>query len=368
MNIAKVSLIGAQLRQARIRAKKTSKYLANESALILNPEQKEQIRSVWGDIHIDKRWIAYYNQFRQDGAPWSACYVPANLQYGVLDMFYTDYRKCRVMEDKNWNQLLFDDIRQPHTILRHVKNLKSCSSVFLDENYRLIDRSQVLRILSSVGDVICKPSIESGGGRNIAFLDRNQAPEKRLAAIDGMPNAIVQEIVGQHPSLSSLNTMSLNTTRYVTFITKDGDVRLLSAIVRMGANNSRVDNACAGGMFCGVSDTGQMRAKGFNLKGECYTMHPDSKIGFDGYMIPSYATCRQLVLSLAPRLYNVSRLVSWDLAISEDGEPVLIEANMTYGGCNIPQMANGPLYGDLTGDVIKEVFASKLNRLYAWLI
>ena len=113
---------------------------------------------------------------------------------------------------------------------------------------------------------------------------------------------------------------------------------------------------------------GQMRSKGFNLKGECYTMHPDSKIGFDGYMIPSYATCRQLVLSLAPRLYNVSRLVSWDLAISEDGEPVLIEANMTYGGCNIPQMANGPLYGDLTGDVIKEVFASKLNRLYAWLI
>ena len=47
---------------------------------------------------------------------------------------------------------------------------------------------------------------------------------------------------------------------------------------------------------------------------------------------------------------------------------MLIEANMTFGGCDIPQIANGPLYGDLTNDVIKEVFSIKKNILLSKFI
>lgn len=50
------------------------------------------------------------------------------------------------------------------------------------------------------------------------------------------------------------------------------------------------------------------------------------------------------------------RLVSWDVAICEDGEPMLIEANMRKGGINLNQFNNGPLFGDLTERVLDEVF------------
>lgn len=49
-------------------------------------------------------------------------------------------------------------------------------------------------------------------------------------------------------------------------------------------------------------------------------------------------------------------MISWDVAIDKDAEPVLIEANLQIGDIDILQPVNGPLFGDLTEDVLKEVF------------
>jgi len=48
-------------------------------------------------------------------------------------------------------------------------------------------------------------------------------------------------------------------------------------------------------------------------------------------------------------------LVSWDIAINKNNEPVLIEYNLSYQGTINSQIANGPLFGDLTDDVLAEV-------------
>jgi hypothetical protein len=53
------------------------------------------------------------------------------------------------------------------------------------------------------------------------------------------------------------------------------------------------------------------------------------------------------------------RLVYWDVAIDEAGEPVLIESNLRTGGLNVIQYNNGPLFGDLTEKVLTEVYLSR---------
>lgn len=52
-----------------------------------------------------------------------------------------------------------------------------------------------------------------------------------------------------------------------------------------------------------------------------------------------------------------------DIAVTDDGEPVLIEVNLAYSGVDLFQMANDPLFGDRTEEVISEVFADKLIRI-----
>lgn len=53
------------------------------------------------------------------------------------------------------------------------------------------------------------------------------------------------------------------------------------------------------------------------------------------------------------------RLVLWDVAIDEHGIPVLIEANLRNGECDFHQFNNGPLFGELTDQVLGEVFGRK---------
>ena len=54
--------------------------------------------------------------------------------------------------------------------------------------------------------------------------------------------------------------------------------------------------------------------------------------------------------------------------IAREKVDLVIESNMNFGGCDIPQIANGPLFGDYTQKMIQEVFSRKQNRIRAWLV
>ena len=55
------------------------------------------------------------------------------------------------------------------------------------------------------------------------------------------------------------------------------------------------------------------------------------------------------------------RLVSWDFSINEAGEPILVEPNLCYGGIDVHQMCNGPVFGEDTKKILDEVFQNRKN-------
>lgn len=50
----------------------------------------------------------------------------------------------------------------------------------------------------------------------------------------------------------------------------------------------------------------------------------------------------------------MSKLTSWDLSVDENGSPVLLETNLCYGALFFHQISNGPVFGDMTVDILKE--------------
>ena len=48
-------------------------------------------------------------------------------------------------------------------------------------------------------------------------------------------------------------------------------------------------------------------------------------------------------------------IISWDFAVDENSEPILIEYNLNYPDVMIYQMNNGPLFGDLTQTILEDV-------------
>ena len=59
---------------------------------------------------------------------------------------------------------------------------------------------------------------------------------------------------------------------------------------------------------------------------------------------------------LAKRCVSITKMISRDFAIDEKGEPVLIEMGVSFGGLNFHQFCNGPVFGDMTEEVLDEFF------------
>lgn len=208
-------------------------------------------------------------------------------------------------------------------------------------------------------EVICKPSQESGSGRNIEFWKTAEMKQhiNDFLHNNNNTNYLVQKILTQHEELARIHAESINTIRTCSILMSDG-VHILSSVLRMGVEHSRVDNATAGGITCGINPDGTLQEFAYSYySGKKYIKHPQGYI-FKGKTVPSYEKIIQLIKE-AHQLLGNFRLVSWDIAVDQNGEPVLIEANMRKGSINFHQFSNGPMFGELTDQVLNEVFNKK---------
>lgn len=309
---------------------------------------------LWDKIKFDKWWLFYYNKINENSV-FDSRFIPEDIYYCYIDLFFNDCRKAKYLDDKNFYDFYFHDINKPETLYRKI------NGVFLDVKYNVVDLECVLGFCKSQGGIILKPAIESEGGRGILVYRLGDDDRALISFLQTKDNFIIQKLVVQHPQMALLHSNSLNTIRIITFFF-EGEIRVLSAICRMGINGANVDNASAGGIFCGINlQNGRLKDVAFNTKGEKYLKHPQGAV-FGNFTIPNFDKCKKLVVDLAPRIFTVSKLASWDLAIDENGNPVLIEVNMSFGEIDFHQMTNGPIFGDLTPKVLNVVFEDKFNK------
>ena len=86
-----------------------------------------------------------------------------------------------------------------------------------------------------------------------------------------------------------------------------------------------------------------------------YTNHPNSGVVFENYEIPNFDKILDSVKQAAPRYCRIGKMIAWDFCIDEEGDPVMIETNMCGVDNSYFQMANGPVFGDLTDQIIEAV-------------
>lgn len=139
---------------------------------------------------------------------------------------------------------------------------------------------------------------------------------------------LLEEYIYQNEQMSRLNPSSVNTVRIMTLVDKEGEVKLLGAILRIGVGKP-VDNFDAGGIAAPIDlDSGNVKkyavSKSIRNRNE-YLEHPSSLEKIEGFSIPMWEEIVELVVSACHVMPEV-RTVGWDIAVTED-DVLLVEGN-----------------------------------------
>jgi len=270
------------------------------------------------------------------------------------------------------NKVLFDlffrqtDIRLPKMLGFNMRN----QFVLADDVVRVSDKEQLLSVLellansSTTVSVFAKP-IGGARGRGCFAFDLLDAP--KICDNEGVELLggyyAYQQVITQHPKMAELHPSSVNTLRIDTYRTDEGEVGVMSALTRMGANRSRIDNASSGGCFVGVDlENGTLMRRGFMLpkyRPAILDRHPDTGVTFDGFVIPMF----QEAIAVAKRAAKMIPLsvAGWDVAISSEG-PVLIEGNAFYD-VRMSEMAYGGYWRNPVFRRLIEDHAPEMSRI-----
>jgi hypothetical protein len=141
---------------------------------------------------------------------------------------------------------------------------------------------------------------------------------------------LAEEFIVQHPELSRLSDSGVNTVRIISQLNKDNEVEILGARLRISVN-THVDNLASGNIAAAVDlDTGIVNGPGVysDITKSDVKSHPVSGIALEGFQIPMWEECIQMVKRAALHKPE-NRSIGWDVVLTEKG-PELLEGNHNW--------------------------------------
>ena len=309
----------------------------------LTEEEKEEIGEFYKKHGLPLSTYAFHEFYKVLNGMHDPRYLTEDVYYDLFDKRFNDWNAAKYIDDKTLYRLIFAGIPQP-SLLGYRQN-----GFWFNEAGDPISSEELKRICASRKDIFIKQARQSYGGKGVHCIAGNSLNPAELPK----DSLVIQEALSQSPQLASINPSSVNTLRVLTFLRKDGTVKICSSILRMGRGGSRVDNASSGGITIGIREDGTLKDVAFSVTGEAFTEHPSSNVRFSGISIPNYDKVLDFVTALSARI-PYFRLVSWDVALDTNNDPVLIEANLCDGELDFHQFNNGPVFGDETEAILRE--------------
>lgn len=315
----------------------------------LTKAQKKEVQDFYMSMIGKKIPLYCHEYFYSRTGHFTKEYVPNNIYHCELVPKANQHRLQSAFGDKNMCDLLFPGENIAHSIL------KNMNGYYYYEG-RPVSEEEAVSLCQNLDKVIIKPSRESKGHGVQLFSVKDgitTLSDKPIGQLfrEYKKDFLIQEWVRQHEGMAALNPTSVNTMRILSY--RSGmEVLIIYSVVRIGRSGSVIDNQCAGGISTTVTKDGRLGKTAFGGYAEDNVLKTDTGVVLNGYQVPSYEKAIEMVKRLHLKL-PFFNLVGWDVAIQEDGEPVLIEFNTNPG---LSQSAFKSGMGEYTERIIRELW------------
>lgn len=320
------------------------------------------------DIAVFKQWKRNWSRFGMRPSPLAykifsryigedENIVPADISRNFIEPILTPTDYQPFYNDKNSFNLFIDNEDMPRVIVRSIKHH------MMDEDYNIIDEKKFDDILHDldVDQLIVKPSKDQGGhgvkmfnaDGNGVFKD-NDGNSLSASFLKKHYNTdfVVQKCIKQCKYLSQFNPSSVNTIRLAIYRdVNTGELHFLGAVLRIGAKDACVDNACSGGVFIGIDKNGKLGSYVCNVNGVKSSVHNGIDFSKNDYVIPNFESIIAFAKKIDKRLPHMC-LYANDITVDENDEPKLIEVNTHSFSYWLYQFTTKPVFGDYTEELI----------------
>lgn len=327
----------------------TDNYKLLEDKRKLSKEQKKEVQDFYKDMIGREVPLYSHEYFYSRTGYFTKEYVPTNLYHCELIRKANYFPYMYVYSDKNMHDVLLEKENTAHVIL------KNMNGYYFYEG-KPVSEKEAVSLCNNLEKVVIKPTLHSKG-KGVRVISVKDG----ITSVDNLTieqlfkqykkNFIIQECIKQHERMAALNPTSVNTIRVLSYHS-DSEVLIVYAVVRIGRKGQVIDNQCAGGISTTITEDGKLGKVAFGGYNEDNIMQTDSGVVLEGYEIPSYDKVIEMVKRLHLKL-PFANLVGWDVAIQENGEPVVIEFNTNTG---LSQSAFKSGMGKYTERIIRELW------------
>lgn len=321
----------------------------------IEPKYKKEIRSYWRK-YVKNINLREFRWYQSKGASNNVRLITDSIYHCRIEPYFNDITTMNAFSNKCYFNLFFQGFLVPDTIAKKI------NGYYMDDNFNLLEFEDVVALCKSESEIVIKPAIDSGGGRNITFYQiKKGGDSKNLRKIlnNYKSDFVIQRKIKQHEELNKINSSSVNTVRVLSFLFH-GKVQILSFFLRVGRIGATVDNISSGGISISIDKFGHFVSSGYDNFGNEYLEHPSGYV-FEGKSMPAFDKIINCVKQLHPRFPKFG-LIGWDIAVNEECEPIIVEFNLIDTCIQASQLANGPFFQDFTDEVLDEVFHRNRKR------
>lgn len=347
----KISLHKLQKRINKERAIEERQVICNYTAdktEALTDDEKAQINALWGQL-IPVTSYKEYEMFKKVYG-FDARFLTHHIYLPVVARLLNDYKYTTIFDDKGLlGYVATSCIKTPHCFIRYIGN------DYYNNEMQQLSYEEAIESCASQDELFIKPSHETSGGKGakllrmhgMDFAKKKEIIKEELSGRN--KDYVVQECLHQHPIMAQFNSSSINTLR-ITTLMLNGKFSLGSIILRCGRNGSSIDNWGAGGLLAHVNPNGKIDNIARDIQLNEYKQNGDCI--FADCSIPQMPEILELIEKAHRENFAICKFIGWDIAINEEGEPVIIELNSSQPGVIGEQLVAGPIFGDRTQEVI----------------
>lgn len=322
----------------------------------LTIEQKNRIDEFYKANYGKKIPYWWHRLYMSYTGKFDCQYIPEYIYSTKLELLQNRRLSVLPFENKNMLSIVFGEMcKQPETIIMCIKGH------YFDENRKLISKATAIDIVKKyIGQAFIKVTVDTNSGRGVRMLElrdgvditSHQKCEEIFDETGG--DFVLQKRIVPHLAFRKLYPNAINTLRVITYMTSE-KIKTAPIVMRIGQGGGVIDNVHAGGMFIGVTDSGELLGEAFTENQTRYVKHPDTGVVFKGYKIPCVPQIREVAITLHERV-PMLQFVSWDFTVDEEGKIVLVEANLHSQAVWISQMAHGKsFFGEDTAQMLQSI-------------